>query len=113
MTIAFLGLACFLTWATWTTRHILMGVCAFLTWFGEAMWLFFSAVPLFNFAELHTQLLAWVFFIMAFVPLLLLMDYQITKEKDGQKWTEWGARPKDKETNYERYKAELQRRTRR
>ena len=112
MTIAFLGLACFLTWATWTTRHVLIAVCATLTWFGEAMWLFFSTVPVFPFSENHAFILAWVFFIMSFVPLLLLMDYQILKEKDGQKWTEWGARPKDKESTYEKHRREVRKRLR-
>jgi len=112
MTIAFLGLACFLTWLSYKRKEMLLAMCASLTWFAEAMWLFFSEVPLFDIAEVYAKILVWVFFIMAFVPWLFQMDVEITNEREGTSWKEWGAKPKDKATSYEKYARELRRRTR-
>ena len=110
MTIALLALACFLTWLSFKRGEILICTCASLTWFGDAMWLFFSATPILSMSTREAQLLIWVFVLMTFVPWLAQMNTEITREAGGKKWTEYGPKPKTKIANYEEYKAELKRR---
>jgi len=95
-------------------RHnlILFRVSAFLTWFALGMIMLTDAFGT-TIVDDWTLYLGWIFIMMSFSSLLIHMDTEITTESKGQRWTEWGTRPKNKETNYDRYKAELQRRTRR
>ena len=110
MTIAFMALAVFFTWLSFSRKEILICFCASLTWFSLAIWYFFGSTPLFGLEEVYHQLLVWVFVLMTFVPWLAQMNTEITREAGGQKWTEYGPKPKTKIANYEEYKAELRRR---
>ena len=89
-----------------------MGVADFLLWIGLAVYMFLDSDAIFGIDETYYIFFVYVYIILAIGSLLSLMDTQITKEKDGIKWTEFGARPKDKTTNYGKYKTELQSRTR-
>ncbi len=112
MSIGILVLAGFLTWFSFHRPNILISISAGVTWLGLAMWMFFGTTPLFDLGETHSKLLVWVFFMLTFVPFLALMDTAIQYEKDGKRWTEWGARPQDRESSYDKYKTELRRRVR-
>ena len=94
-------------------RHnlILFRVSAFLTWFALGMIMLTNAFGT-TITDNWTLYLGWIFIMMSFSSLLIHMDTEITTEKDGKKWTEWGSRPKDKETSYERYRRELRSKTR-
>lgn len=113
MTLGMMALAAFLTWFSFKVQNILISLSAGILWLGLAMWFFFAVPPLFNLATVYAQLIVWVFFMMTFVPFLALMNTEIKMEKDGMKWSEWGARPRDQVTGYERYKKELRGRIRR
>ena len=109
-TVTILGIC--LTVISMRSPQILLRFASFLTWFALGIMMITNAFGT-SIGDAWTAYLGWVFIVLAFASLLLHMDTEITKEKNGQKWTEWGARPKDKETSYERYKAELRSRTRR
>lgn len=113
MSIALVGLACYLTWLASRRRNILLSMVAGLTWFGLAMWLFFSATPVFDIAEDYAKILMWVFFILTFVPFLFYMDQEIRHEKRGKSWTTFGEPPAENESGYEKYRRELRGRMRR
>ncbi|KKN16901.1 hypothetical protein LCGC14_0971060 [marine sediment metagenome] len=93
--------------------NLLIAVADFLLWIGLAVYMFLDAGAIFGIGQTYYIFFVYVYIILAVGSLLSLMDYQITKEKDGNKWTEWGGRPKDKETNLDKYRKELYGRTRR
>ncbi len=107
------GLALVLLLINLWRRDLLIGICAFLLWIGLAVYMFLDTASLFGLDETYYIYFAYVYVVLAISSLLTLMNQQITKEKNGQRWTEWGSRPENKETSYDRYKAELHRRTRR
>ena len=113
LVIGLIGLAVCLTWLAWKGKQILVAISASLLWFGLAMWLFFATVPVLGFAENYQWIFGGVFFMLTFVPLLSLMDTEITHRREDQSWTEHGARPGRRESNYDKYKVELLKRTRR
>jgi len=103
MSIALLGLACFLTWFSHIHKNILLAMCCSLTWFGLAFWIFFGTAPLFDMAEQHSKILVWVFIMMTFIPWLFQMDVEIQNESNGRKWREWGSKPEPKKRSYTEY----------
>lgn len=111
--LGFLGLACFFTWFSHKRRDILISTVAFLLWFGTGMWLFFSGDAPFNLTESYVQILAWVFVIMAFVPILMQMNTEIRHERKGRSWTEYGRKPEERSDTQEEYKRMIQNRWRR
>ena len=94
-------------------RHslILLRVSAFLTWFALGIIMLTGSLGT-TIANDWTLYLGWVFIIMAFSSLLLHLDTEITREKDGARWTERGVRPRDKESTYEKHRREVRRRLR-
>jgi len=80
-------------------------------WLGLVMWLFFGSEPILDLDNDYAKFICWVFIMMTFVPFLALMDTEIKMEKDGKKWSVWGAPPREEHlSNYETYKKELRRR---
>ena len=80
----------------------------------SGFWLLLGDVTNLQLSDPWTIMLAWVFIIMTLVPFLAQMDTEIRHEKKGQSWTEYGKKPgTGPPTNYEAYRAELQRRLRR
>lgn len=94
-------------------RNILIAIAAAVTWFALSMWLFFSDAAPFNLEDTYAQLLAWVFFLLMFVPLLLQLDTEIKHERNGYAFKTWGKQPKDRPLSaYEQYREILWNRTR-
>lgn len=112
MSIALIGLACYLTWLASRRRDILLSMVAGLSWFGLGMWLFFSAVPIFDIAEDYAKILAWVFIVLTFIPFIFYMNQEIRHEKRGKSWTTYGQPPSDNESGYDKYRRELRGRVR-
>lgn len=114
MLIAFMGLGLGLMVVNFRRRHILLAMASSMMWLVLSMWLFFSANAPIGFDETWKEMLAWVFFILVFVPLLLQMDTEITHEREGKKYTRYGAPPKEEGPSaYEEYRDKLFQRTRR
>lgn len=114
MSIALIALASFFTWFCSRRRDILLSVIAGLLWFSLAMWLFFSTAPPFDLTETHSQVLAWVFVILTFVPFILYMNVRISvTDSKGRTWEEYGDVPENKVSSYEQYVKDLRSRTRR
>lgn len=110
MIIAFMVLAAFLTWFVSKRKNILIAVCAFLLWFGCAMWLFFTIDPdtgstILPLSENYAQLLSFVFLILMFIPLVLQMDTEIRHEKNGVSWVDYGDKPKESKNLQSEYRA--------
>ena len=113
MTIALIVIGLVLLIYSGQRKNILLSVCAGLVWFSLFLWFFFEpSGSVFNLERSYVKILSWVFLMLTFVPFLFLMDVNIQHEKEGSKWSEWGARPKDRKTSYETYKEELRRRVR-
>jgi len=114
MLMVFMGFAIALMVINFRRRNILLAVAASMVWLALAVWLFLgSSAPIGLDASWKT-ILAWVFFIMLFVPLLLQMDTEIKMEgPKGKRWSTWGAEPERKPSAYENYRDQLYGRTRR
>lgn len=114
--LAFIGLACFFTWFSSKRRDILLSIVAALLWFSTAMWLFFSGSSPFDLSEGYVQILVWVFILLAFVPFLFQMNVEVKKEgKGGRSYVDFVKRGMENgkpETEYQRYRRLLQKRTR-
>lgn len=106
-----IGLAGMLTFFSYKRRHILIGLSAALVWLAMGFWVLLSGVANLALTDVWTQILAWVFIIMAFASLLVQMDIEIRHEEHGKSWTEYGKNPKRREpSTYESYRSELRRR---
>ena len=114
MLLVFMGFAITLMVINFRRRNILLAVAASMVWLALAVWLFLgSSAPIGLDASWKT-ILAWVFFIMLFVPLLLQMDTEIKMEgPKGKRWSTWGTEPERKPSAYENYRDQLYGRTRR
>lgn len=114
MSIAILALAAFLTWMCHKRQEIVLALAAAIVWLGLSMWYFFGADALLPLGTLAYDIIAWAFFLMMFVPLLLQMNREIIHESQGKRYTKYGAPPKEKgPTAYEVYRDTLYNRTRR
>lgn len=107
MSITIIALACFLTWFSGYRKNILLTFSASMAWFALSMWLFFSAEPLLSISEYHSQILAWVFVMLAFIPWLFQMDTEIMNEAGGKKWKSWGSPPSEAVDRREEYRKRL------
>lgn len=105
--LGFIGIAIFFTWFSHRTRDLLICAVSFLVWLGMGFWLFFSGSAPFDLNEGYVQILTYVFFIMAFVPLLLSMNQEIKHEASGKKWTTYGQPPNEIVNAKEAYKKRL------
>lgn len=95
-------------------RNLLYTLCSSMIWFVLLMWLFTGDNPPLPFGEPWTKILAFVFLVLSILPWLTRMDVEIGNETRGKRWRTWGPAPKEKgPTNYEAYRDELRRRTRR
>lgn len=114
--LAFIGIACFFTWFSSKRRDILISIVAALLWFATAMWLFFSGSSPFDLSESYVQILVWVFIILAFVPFIFQINVEVKKEgKRGTTYVDFVRRGMENgkpETEYQRYRRLLQKRTR-
>jgi len=113
--LAFLGIACFFTWFSNKRKDILLSIVAGLLWFSTAMWLFFSGSAPFDLSESYVQLLVWVFVIMSFVPFVFQMTTEVRKEGKRGTYTSFVKRGMENgvpETEYERHRRLLQKKTR-
>lgn len=106
-------LACFLTWFSSQRKNIMLALAGFGVWFSLLFWLFFSTVPPLGFVENWHSVLVWVFLLLAFLPLVLQLDTEITKEFKGRRWKEFGTPPRDQESSTEAYMQEFRKRVRR
>lgn len=107
--VAIIALATFLTWFSSRRRNVLLSMTAGLIWFSLAMRLFFSAVPPVGLVETHAQMLAWVFIMLTFLPLVFYMGVPIVRTRKGKTWTSFGEPPPDEEpqSEYEKYAQDL------
>lgn len=106
--IAFIGIALFFTWLAWRSRQLLICLVSFFIWVALALWLFFSNASIFDLSEGYVQILAYVFFMISFVPLIWSMNQEIRHEAQGQRWTTYGQPPKDKKVSAaDRYRKNL------
>jgi hypothetical protein len=110
--IGLIMIACFLTYLSSRRPNILVAFAAGLTWLGMAFWLLLGNVTNLQLTSSWTQVIAWVFVIMTFVPFLLQINVEIQNEAGGRRWTSWGKAPSTKKSGYEEYKEKLYRRTR-
>ena len=82
-----------------------LALAAGLIWFATGVWLWFSTTPVFGFSETWSQILAFVFVILTFVPFLLQMNVEVKYEQSKQgkfqgypgaessSYTKWGPKP--------------------
>jgi len=106
----FVGLiliAGFLTWFASKRPEILIALAAGLTWLALGFWLLLGDVTNLQLADVWTQLLAWVFVVMTFVPVLTQMNVAIRQEGKGHSWTAFGKEPKHESSEYEDYREKL------
>ncbi len=111
--VTFIVLAFAMTVFCHRRQNSLLCAATMILWLGLAMGLFFGASPIFTFGELWVDIIAWFFFIMMWVPLLLQMDTEIQHEKDGRRWKKWDSAPHEEDTPaLELYRDKLFNRTR-
>ncbi len=111
--IGLIALAGMLTYFAWRRRHILICFAGSLTWLALGLWLLFGSNTNLDLGDIWTQLLAYVFIMMAAACGLFLMDVEIGREYKGKRWVEYGGKPKiESPSSYEEYAAELRRRIR-
>jgi len=111
--VGLLIIAIFLTWMSSKRPEILVRLAAGLTWMATGFWLVLGDVTNLPLTAGWTQILVWVFFMMAAVPFLFQMNTEITTERKGQKWTAWGDQPPgERVSGYDDYKKRLLKRTR-
>ena len=113
MSIAILAMACFFTWFCHKRPEILLALVAAILWLGLSMWYFFGGDALLPLGTLANDIIAWAFFILMWVPLLLQMNREIVHEKQGKKYTKYGQEPHEPVTPaYNLYREKLFNRTR-
>ncbi len=116
--LGLLGLALTLTIASFRWKDLLLSVGTALTWLAIGFWWILGGLDNFSINNSWVAILIFIPFIMAFVVLLQLMNYETMQEQRGREgktsWIEHGDKPKLRVTSaYEKYKTELRRRTRR
>jgi len=94
MSIMIIVLAFSLTVFSAIRKNILLSISASVLWFALAMWIFYSSDPIITLSETYGEMIAWVFFMLTFLPLLFYMDIAIKHEAEGKSWTEYGDKPK-------------------
>lgn len=112
LTLVVLGLVLFLAAFRW--KDLLLSWSAGLTWLAIGFWWALGGIENFDLSENWMQILVVVPFLLFFVVMLRLMNTEITYEKEGKRWTGYGAPPREKgPSGYEAYRNQLYVRTRR
>lgn len=93
-------------------KEILLCFAVSMMWFSLGMWLFFSSSAPITLGEGWSDILAWVFVILTFVPWLAQMNTEIRHEAEGHSWKSWGKEPKRESSAYEDYRDKLFNKTR-
>ena len=91
--LVILGLVLFIAAFRW--KDMLLSYAAALTWMAIGFWWIIGDISNFGLSDPWVQILVFIPFILAFTVLLRLMNTEIVSESQGQKWTEWGATPKE------------------
>lgn len=110
--ISLLILALTLTLASFRWKDLLLSWSAFLVWLAMGFWWILGGLDNFSIEDSWIRILIFVPFLMAFVVMLQLMNFEKKVEEGSTSWTEYGERPRKFTSNYELYKKELRRRTR-
>ncbi|KKK53119.1 hypothetical protein LCGC14_3097980 [marine sediment metagenome] len=112
--VTFIVLAFAMTWFCHIRRNSLLTSATMILWLALAMGLFFGGTPILALGTLWVDIIAWFFFTMMWVPLLLQMDTEITHEKNGRRWKQWSTEAPEGRgpTAYEDYRDKLYGRTR-
>lgn len=105
--LGLIGIAAFLTWFASKRPEILIALAAGLTWLSLGFWLLLGDVTNLQLTDVWTQLLAWVFVVMTFVPVLTQMNVEIRREGKGHSWKTFGKEPKHESSAYEDYRDKL------
>lgn len=114
MSIAVLAMACFFTWFCHKRQEMTIALVASILWLGLSVWFFLGGDALLPLGVLANDIIAWAFFLLMFIPLLLQMNKEIQHEAHGKRWTGYGTEPKEKgPTAYEAYRSTLYNHTRR
>jgi hypothetical protein len=101
--VGVLALAVFFTWFSSRRPEILVRLSASLIWMALGFWFLLGGIENIDIADSWNQILIWVFFVMAVVPFLVQMNTEIRRERRGRTWTEWGAPPDERLSEYDRY----------
>ena len=109
-TMVFLAIA--LSVISLKNKQILWRIATFLSWFTLSIIFLTNAFGT-SINDDWTLYLGWIFLIISFATLLMHMDTEITVEKEGRSWKEYGQPPKGKESKYESYRRQLYSKTRR
>jgi hypothetical protein len=103
-----------LTWVSTRRPELLLRLAASFLWLGMAFWLVLGDTVL-DTSESWTWIIIGAMVLLCFVPLIFQMNTEVRTEKKGQMWSNWQRNftGGPQETENERYKQELQSRTRR
>jgi len=114
--IGMIAIAGLLTFFSLKRPELLIRLAASFTWLGLGFWVLLGENANLDPEDPWTLLIIAVFIVMTFAPLVLQINTEVKRESKGRLWTEWvkkGEEGGPKETEYEKYKATLQARTRR
>jgi len=114
MVAIFIAIALFLMWMAWRTRDLLICITSSLIWFAISLWIFFSNANIFDLSESYVKILAYVFFIIAFIPLIWSMNQEIKHEAKGKSWVTYGSPPEEEKppSKTDQMRGEIKRRLR-
>lgn len=114
------ALAVALTWMSFKSRPMvyLVNVSAMFLWMGIMFWWWIDPPYAdFDLPDVLSYVLTAVTLMLSIGLALDIMNRanqtEISREKGGHRWTEWGTPPKGELSGYEKYKRQLQGRTRR
>lgn len=94
--IGLILLAAILTAIALKVNLILFRMSAAVSWIALAVWLFLSDSTNLSMSDLWTQVLGFVFIMMAIASFTLQMVTEVKRESKGLSWNEWGSNPKNK-----------------
>lgn len=120
MFYAFLCLSALVTYFALKNSNILLRMSAAISWLAMAFWSIYGTDTPFLMTDGYSLMIVAVMVLMAFVPLVIHMDTEITREYKGMKWSERKNKKslddmmkKDQPTLYESHRAELRSKLRR
>ena len=107
--VLFIGLIIlggFLTMFSSRRPSMPLAICSALVWLALGVWLFLSPTPIFSIGDTWSQMLAFVFILLVFVPFLFQVNTEIRYEQSRQgkfkgypgaessSYSSWGPKPK-------------------
>lgn len=120
MFYAFLCLSGLITYFALKNSNILLRMGAAISWLAMAFWSIYGTDTPFLMTDGYSLMIVAVMVIMAFVPLVIHMDTEISREYNGMRWSE---RRSKKSLNdmikngqpsiYEKHRAEIRSKLRR